>query len=495
MSAQTQLAATTSLGRHVRMIIDGEEVDASGGETFAALNPATGETLANVAQGAGRDVDRAVSAARRAFEGPWRRTTPVDRQRMLQHLGELVATHVEELAKLDSMNVGLPIARSVAAVETAAKSLFAYAAAARTIRGATIENSVGPEMLSYTRKEPVGVVAAITPWNSPITTAVGKIGPALAAGCTLILKPAEQSPLSAVRLGQLCLEAGIPNGVVNVVPGFGETGAALAEHLGVDKVSFTGSIKTGQSIIRASAVNMKRLTLELGGKSPDVVFADADMDKAVPGAAMAAFTLTGQFCAAGSRLLVERSIYEEFVGRVVDFGQSLIVGDPLSNATDLGPVVSQEQLDTVLRYVEIGRGEGARLRVGGERLTADRFGAGFFLPPTVFTEVDNDMQISQNEIFGPVLAAMPFDSIEEAISLANSTTYGLASGVWTSDVRKAHHMAAALEAGMVWINTYGNYDKAVPFGGFKMSGIGVENGPEGLEQYLRSKAVWLDTAA
>jgi aldehyde dehydrogenase (NAD+) len=245
----------------------------------------------------------------------------------------------------------------------------------------------------------------------------------------------------------------------------------------------------------ASAVNMKRLTLELGGKSPDVVFADADMDKAVPGAAMAAFTLTGQFCAAGSRLLVERSIYEEFVGRVVDFGQSLIVGDPLSNATDLGPVVSQEQLDTVLRYVEIGRGEGARLRVGGERLTADRFGAGFFLPPTVFTEVDNDMQISQNEIFGPVLAAMPFDSIEEAISLANSTTYGLASGVWTSDVRKAHHMAAALEAGMVWINTYGNYDKAVPFGGFKMSGIGVENGPEGLEQYLRSKAVWLDTAA
>jgi aldehyde dehydrogenase (NAD+) len=492
---QTEIAAPESHAQEVRLIINGDQVDAATGETFVAVNPATGETIATVARGDKHDIDRAVSAARRAFEGPWRRASPADRQRILQRLGELVASHADELGRLDSINVGLPITKAVAAVETAAKSLYAYAAAARTIRGATIENSVAPDMFTYTRKEPVGVVGAIIPWNSPITTAVGKIGPALAAGCTLVLKPAEQSPLSAARLGLLCLEAGVPEGVVNVVTGFGDAGAALAEHPGVDKVSFTGSVETGQAIIRASAINMKRLTLELGGKSPDVVFADADLDKAVPAAAMAAFTLTGQFCAAGSRLLVERSIYEEFVARVTDYGRSLTIGDPLSATTDLGPLVSSDQMDTVLRYISIGMNEGAQLRSGGERLTAGRLAAGYFVPPTIFAEVDNEMEISRNEIFGPVLAAMPFDTIDEAVALANGTTYGLASGVWTSDVRKAHRMSAALDAGIVWVNTYGHYDKAVPFGGFKMSGLGAENGSEGLEQYLRTKAVWLDTAA
>lgn len=474
------------------LMIGGRFLQATSGATFPTVNPATGAELGHVARAGKEDVDAAVAAARTAFEGPWRGASPLERQNVLLRLASAVEDNIEELALLDTLDVGIPITRSRAGVAGAANALRAYASAARTIRGSTIENSVSRDMFSYTLKEPVGVVGAIIPWNNPVNTMVGKIGPALAAGCTVVVKPAEQSPLSAVRLAELCLEAGVPDGVVNVLTGFGDAGAALAYHPGVDKISFTGSVKTGQAIIRASAGNMKRLTLELGGKSPDIVFADADLSAAVPGAAMGAYLLSGQFCAAGTRLFVERPVYDEFIQAVVDYGRGLAVGDPLDDSTVLGPLVSGEQLTKVLEYVESGLTDGARLLSGGRHLTDDGYAGGFYMRPTVFGEVRSSMAIAQEEIFGPVLSAMPFDDIDEVLSAANSTQYGLASGVWTSDVRKAHWLAPRLESGMVWVNTYGNYDKAVPFGGYKMSGLGLENGSEGLEQYLRTKCVWID---
>lgn len=477
------------------LLIGGRFVGAATGERFDTINPATGAVLASVAKAGAADVDQAVVEARKAFNGPWRSASPLERQQVLLRLAEVVSRRADQLALLDSLDVGLPLSLSKGAVATAAKALFAYSAGARMIRGASIENSVSADMLTYTRKEPVGVVAAITPWNSPVTTVIGKIGPALAAGCTLILKPAEQSPLSALLLAQCCLEAGIPEGVVNVLTGFGDAGAALTSHTGVDKISFTGSVETGQAIIRASAVNLKHLTLELGGKSPDVIFADADMEQAVPGAAMAAFTLTGQFCAAGSRLFIERKIYQEFVERVADFGKRLVVGDPLAAETNLGPIVSDEQLTKVLGYVKKGTDEGADLVSGGSRLTGEVYAGGYYMPPTVFGGVHNGMEIARNEIFGPVVSAIPFDTVEEVLAKSNATQYGLASGVWTKDINKAHWLASRLESGMVWINTYNKYDKSVPFGGYKMSGLGVENGIEGLEQYLKIKSVWINAAA
>jgi aldehyde dehydrogenase (NAD+) len=370
-----------------------------------------------------------------------------------------------------------------------------YAGMATALHGETIENSLPGEIFSYTLKEPVGVVGAIIPWNGPLGASVWKIGPALATGCTVILKPAEEAPLTPLRLGELILEAGVPPGVVNIVPGFGETaGAALATHAGVDKIAFTGSHLTGQKIIAASAGNLKRVSLELGGKSPDIVFADADLENAVPGAGMAVFANSGQICSAGTRLFVERRIYDEFVGRVADFGNGLQVGNGIDPKTQIGPLVSEQQLERVSGYLSIGKQEGARAVSGGDRLTGEAYDRGYFVPPTVFADVRDNMRIAQDEIFGPVLSAIPFDDINEVIVRANATSFGLGSGVWTRDVSKAHRLAKAIRAGSVWVNCYQAMDPAVPFGGYKMSGYGRESGLQHLEEYLNVKAVWIKTA-
>jgi aldehyde dehydrogenase (NAD+) len=482
-------------GKTKRLLIDGKWVEAATGKTFASINPATGEVLATVAEGDAEDIDRAVAAARRAFDGPWSKIKPFERQLMLLRLADLVERHFEELSMLDTLDMGAPISRTFGTRQRVLGMLRYYAGMATALHGETIENSLPGEIFSYTLKEPVGVVGAIIPWNGPLGASVWKIGPALATGCTVILKPAEEAPLTPLRLGELILEAGVPPGVVNIVPGFGETaGAALAAHAGVDKIAFTGSHLTGQKIIAASAGNLKRVSLELGGKSPDIVFADADLENAVPGAGMAVFANSGQICSAGTRLFVERRIYDEFVGRVADFGNGLQVGNGIDPKTQIGPLVSEQQLERVTGYLSVGKQEGARAVSGGNRLTGDAYARGYFVPPTVFADVRDDMRIAQDEIFGPVLSAIPFDDINEVIVRANATSFGLGSGVWTRDVSKAHRLAKAIRAGSVWVNCYQAMDPAVPFGGYKMSGYGRESGLQHLEEYLNVKAVWIKTA-
>jgi len=482
-------------GGNKKMLIDGQWVSAASGKTFETRNPATGELLATVAEGDKQDIDRAVAAARRAFEGPWSKFTPYERQNLLLKFAELVENHFDELSTLDTLDMGAPLSRTRAGRQRVLGMLRFYAGQAVSIHGETIENSLPGEIFSYTLKEPVGVVGAIIPWNSPLTASIWKIGPALATGCTVVLKPAEEAPLTSLRLGELAMEAGVPPGVVNVVPGYGETaGAALAAHPDVDKVAFTGSHLTGQAIVRASAGNLKRISLELGGKSPDIVFADADIDAAVPGAAMAVFANSGQICSAGTRLFVEQRIYDEFVGKVADFGKSLRVGNGLDPEVQIGPLVSEEQLTRVTGYLETGRKEGAAAVAGGQRLTEGNLGKGYFVPPTVFANVRDDMRIAQEEIFGPVISAISFKDPDELVKRANATNFGLGSGVWTRDVSKAHKFAKAIRAGSVWVNCYQTMDPAVPFGGYKMSGYGRESGIQHVEEYLNVKAVWIKTA-
>jgi aldehyde dehydrogenase (NAD+) len=481
-------------GKPKRMLIDGKWVEAASGKTFDTVNPSTGEVLASVAEGDREDIARAMEAARRAFNGPWSRFKPYERQTLLLRLADLVEQHFEELAALDTLDMGAPISRTRANRLRALGMLRYYAGQAVSIHGETIENSLPGEYVSFTLKEPVGVVGAIIPWNAPLSSTIWKIGPALATGCTVVLKPAEEAPLTPLRLAELCQEAGVPPGVVNVVPGYGETaGAALAAHPDVDKVAFTGSHLTGQKIVQASAGNLKRVSLELGGKSPDVVFADADLDAAVPGAGMAVFANSGQICSAGTRLFVERRVYDEFTARVAEYSKTLRVGDGRDPETQVGPLVSAEQLDRVTGYLAIGRQEGARPLSGGERLTDGDMAKGYFVPPTVFADVRDDMRIAQEEIFGPVISAIPFTDIEEVIERANKTSFGLGSGVWTRDVSKAHRLARGIRAGSVWINCYQSMDPAVPFGGYKMSGYGREGGKQHVEEYLNVKAVWIKT--
>ena len=482
-------------GSYKKMLIGGKWVDAASGKRFETHNPATGELLATVAEGDAEDINRAVAAARRAFEGPWSKVRPFERQNLLLKLADLVERHFDELSELDTLDMGAPISRTRGNRLRVLGMLRYYAGQATAIHGETIENSLPGEIFSYTLKEPIGVVGAIIPWNGPLAATIWKIGPAIATGCTVVLKPAEEAPLTSLRVAELAMEAGVPAGVINVVPGFGETaGAALASHPDVDKVAFTGSHVTGQSIVKASAGNLKRVSLELGGKSPDIVFADADLDSAVPGAAMAVFANSGQICSAGTRLFVEDKVYDEFVGRVAEFGRKLQVGNGLDPNTQIGPLVSQQQLDRVSGYLDIGQKEGATALAGGARLTEGALSKGYFVPPTVFANVQDTMRIAQEEIFGPVISAISFKDQDELIRRANATTFGLGSGVWTRDVSKAHRVARTLRAGSVWVNCYQAMDPAVPFGGYKMSGYGRESGKQHVEEYLNVKAVWIKTA-
>jgi aldehyde dehydrogenase (NAD+) len=478
-------------GKAKGLFIDGQSRPALSGKTFDTVSPRNGEVLAQVAQAAKEDVDLAVAAARRAFDGEWRRLKPFDRQQLMLRLADLVDRHYDELAMLDTLDMGGPISRTVLGRRRAVGLLRYYAGLATTIQGDTIPNSAPGEHFCYTLKEPVGVVGAINPWNGPIGLAIWKLCPVLASGCTLVLKPAEQAPLSPLRLAELAMEAGLPPGVFNVITGFGSAGAALAEHPGVDKIAFTGSTEVGQKIVRAAAGNMKRMSMELGGKSPDIVFADADLDAAVPGAAMAVFQNSGQICSAGTRLFVQRPVYEDFVQRVAAFAKTLKVGDPLDPATQLGPVVSAEQLERISSYLQLGREQGARAIAGGQRLTEGALERGYFVAPTVFADVSDEMRIAREEIFGPVISALPFDTLDEVIARANDSSYGLGSGVWSRDVNTIHKVAHGLRTGTVWANCYQVMDPAIPFGGYKMSGFGRESGIEHVREYVQTKAVVL----
>jgi acyl-CoA reductase-like NAD-dependent aldehyde dehydrogenase len=476
-----------------QMLVDGEHRDATDGATFATVDPASGERLAEVAQAGPEDVDRAVQAARSALAGPWGALAATERGRLLGRLADLVEEHADELAQIESLDNGKPVTYARAGdLHLAIDQLRYFSGWPTKIAGETLP--VGyPDMHAYTRPEPVGVIGAIVPWNFPLTLAMWKVAPALAAGCTVVLKPAEQTPLTALRLGELALEAGIPPGVLNVCPGYGETGAALVEHPDVDKISFTGSGEVGKLIARSASSTLKRVSLELGGKSPNVILADADIETAAAGAAAAIFFNSGQVCSAGSRLMIERSVYDEVVGAVVEEAGKLQLGPGLDPTTTLGPLVSDEQLDRVTGYLERGVQDGASVVCGGRRANGD-LSNGYFVEPTVLADVPDDSAVCREEIFGPVVVAQPFDSLEELASRANATSYGLAAGVWTTDVRKAHKLAAMLQAGTVWINCFNYFDAAAPFGGYKHSGYGRDNGRAALEQYLEVKTVWTNLA-
>jgi phenylacetaldehyde dehydrogenase len=474
-----------------QLFIDGKWTDAASGKTFATPEPATGDTLANVAEGDTEDVDRAVRAARRAFEeGPWSRMTASERGRIIWRIGDLILEHTDELAQLESLDNGKPFVVAQAADVPLAADLFHYMAGwATKIEGNTINISVpympGANFHSYTLREPVGVCGQIIPWNFPLLMAAWKLGPALATGNCVILKPAEQTPLSALRLAELMAEAGLPEGVVNVVTGFGETaGAALAAHDGVDKIAFTGSTEVGKLILQAAAGNLKKVSLELGGKSPNIVFDDADPG-AVEGAANAIFFNHGQCCVAGSRLFVQQSRFDEVVDGVAEIAKSIKLGPGMDPETQMGPLVSDEQLRRVTGYLESGRADGATAVTGGGRL-GDK---GYFVEPTVITNAHPDMKIVREEIFGPVVVVAPFQDLDEIAAAANDSEYGLGAGIWTKDISKAHALAKKLRAGTVWINCYNVFDAALPFGGYKQSGWGREMGHEVLEAYTEVKAV------
>lgn len=475
--------------RQTGILIGDEWRPAVSGKTFSTINPATEEVICQVAEGDKADVDLAAHAARSAFEsGPWSRMDARDRGRLMHKLADLMEANLDELAALETLDNGKPIGDAKAAdLPLAIDCIRYYAGWADKITGDTIP--VRGDYFCYTRREPVGVCGQIIPWNFPILMTAWKWGPALATGNTIVMKPAEQTPLTCLRLGELALEAGFPPGVINIVPGYGPTaGAAIVKHGLVDKVAFTGSVETGQQIMADAALTLKRITLELGGKSPNIVFADADLDAAIAGAEFGLFFNQGQCCCAGSRLFVEDSIHEEFVERIVDRARQRVLGNPFDAETTQGPQVDKDQFDKILGYIESGNSEGAKCETGGHR----HGNRGFFIEPTIFTGVTDEMKISREEIFGPVLSVLKFSSVEEVVKRANNTTFGLAAAVWTSDVKKAHQVSNSLRAGTVWVNCYDVFDAAAPFGGFKMSGIGRECGEAGLMNYTELKTVTMN---
>ncbi len=473
-----------------KLFIDGEWVDASDGATLDSYNPSTGDVLARVARAGEADIDRAVAAARKAFDpdGTWRRMDAIDRGELVARIGGAIANRADALKELETLDNGKPIREAAIDIDQAVDAFRYYAGWASKLEGETIP--VRGRVLNYTIREPVGVVGGIIPWNFPLLMAAWKVAPALACGNTVVLKPAEQTPLTALELGAIADEVGLPPGVLNVVPGYGQTaGAALVSHPDVDKIAFTGSTEVGKQIMRVGADSLKKVSLELGGKSPNIVFEDADLDAAVRGAFNGIFYNSGQCCTAGSRLLVQESIHDELMERLVDRVARLQPGEPLEPKRRYGPVISREQLDRVMKYVEAGRSEGATLLTGGHRIEGS---GGYWLEPTIFDRVSPEATIAREEIFGPVLATLTFEDEAEAVELANRTIYGLAAALWTRDVKRAHRVASRLQAGTIWVNTYHPLDAASPFGGYKQSGYGRELGKHSLDLYTQVKSIWVD---
>ncbi|MGE7684196.1 aldehyde dehydrogenase family protein [Peribacillus simplex] len=472
-----------------KLLINGELVEAASGKTFETLDPSNGKVLAVVCEAGPEDVDKAVKAARKAFDnGPWKKMSASERSRLIYKLADLMEEHKEALAQLDTLDNGKPIGETTNADVPLAIDHFRYYAGWTTkIVGQTIP--VAGNYFNYTRHEAVGVVGQIIPWNFPLLMAAWKLGAALATGCTIVLKPAEQTPLSALYLGQLALEAGFPPGVLNVIPGFGETaGSPLVDHPDVDKIAFTGSTSVGKMIMRQASGTVKKISLELGGKSPNIILPDADMSKAIPGALMGIMFNQGQVCCAGSRLYIQKKSYDNVVADLVSHAKNIKQGAGLDPSTQIGPLVSSEQLERVGSYIEKGKSEGAEVVTGGNYGQ----GEGYFVTPTIFAGVEDEMTIAKEEIFGPVVAAMPFDDLNDVINRANNSEYGLAAGLWTQDVKKAHYVANELKAGTVWVNCYNAFDAASPFGGYKQSGIGREMGSYALDNYTEVKSVWIN---
>jgi acyl-CoA reductase-like NAD-dependent aldehyde dehydrogenase len=490
--ALSEPARAFARGPH-RFVVGGERPEAADGRTFETVDPSTGRVIAEVPFAGAEDVDRAVRAAREAFDdGRWTGLVAARRSVALLALADAIDSHADELAELESLDNGKPVklAKRVD-VRLAAEHLRYFAGWPQRIAGEVLPVAT-PNMHCYTRKEPVGVAGQIIPWNFPLLMAAWKLGPALAAGCTVVLKPAEQTPLTALRLGELALEAGLPEGVLNVITGDSETGAALVDHRDVDKIAFTGSTVVGREIGAKAGGALKRVTLELGGKSPNIILPDADLGQAVKGAYQAIYYNAGQACNAGSRLFVHSDQYDEVMNGLVEAAGKARIGPGLDPSTQVGPLISAEQEERVRGYIESGRSEGAELITGGG--TPESLGEGFFVEPTLFSATRDDLTIAREEIFGPVLVALPYDSIEEVARRANDTPYGLAAGVWTGDLKKAHQLAALLKAGDVWVNTWSAGDPSAPFGGFKASGVGREHGREGLDAYLENKTVWVNLA-